>query len=285
MKRFESLSSLRERGGGAFDHLIAPTERFLRQARQCSFAFLHVCIHMPHAVSVPPHRARTGLGLVRGVFLRPIVVASYLDRAVLMGDLELVRALIALGAAVNAQRIKPDGGGDRTTPLFWVCWGIKPEFHATIGALLLRAGAEATARNAYADTPLHWAAERASEPVCRALIESGADADAKSNLMSWRETPLYRFLEKADGANGTLPLSGGGGGENGNSRTGNGGAEETGTEKRSDGGGFLGGMVRLARGGPVVDPALSRNDDELAQLFQLLVKARRTRYNCTHHAY
>ena len=115
----------------------------------------------------------------------------------LLGDLELVRALLALGASANAQRVKPDGSGDRTTPLFWVCWGVHREYHEVICRLLLEAGADATARNSYADTPLHWAAERCNYAVCKQLLDAGADADAKSDLMSWRETPLYRFLERS----------------------------------------------------------------------------------------
>ena len=97
----------------------------------------------------------------------------------LLGDLELVRALLALGAGANAQRVKPDGSGDRTTPLFWVCWGVHREFQEAICRLLLEAGADATARNAYSDTPLHWAAERCNLAVCRQLLDAVRPANSE----------------------------------------------------------------------------------------------------------
>ena len=126
---------------------------------------------------------------------RTVGGATHLDKATLLGDLPLVRALLALGAAVNARR--PDAHGDGTTALFWVCWGARAELHEAVCLALLNGGADATVQNVYGDTPLHWAAERCSVAVCALLLDQGgADVNAASGLASSRETALHRVLER-----------------------------------------------------------------------------------------
>ena len=61
------------------------------------------------------------------------------------------------------------------------------EYHEVICRLLLEAGADATARNSYADTPLHWAAERCNYAVCKQLLDAGADPNERNHL---QKTPL-----------------------------------------------------------------------------------------------
>jgi ankyrin repeat protein len=81
-------------------------------------------------------------------------------------DLSALRALVQRKADVNVAQ--PDG----TTALHWaVVWNNEEAV-----ALLLRAGANATARNRYGATPLSEAVSAGSAAMVEALLKAGADA-------------------------------------------------------------------------------------------------------------
>jgi len=86
------------------------------------------------------------------------------------GDLAGVRALLdeTPKAEVNA------AGVDGTTALHWAVRSDNPD----IAKLLIRAGADATAKNRYGITPLYLAAVNGSTEMIRLLIEAGADPNS-----------------------------------------------------------------------------------------------------------
>src|SRR5215813_5170288 len=80
-------------------------------------------------------------------------------------DLSALRALVQRKTDVNVAQ--PDG----TTALHWaVMWNNEEAV-----TLLLRAGANATARNRYGATPLSEAATAGSATMVEALLKAGAD--------------------------------------------------------------------------------------------------------------
>src|SRR5215467_6726383 len=80
-------------------------------------------------------------------------------------DLGALRALVQRKADVNVAQ--PDG----TTALHWaVVWNSEEDV-----TLLLRAGANATARNRYGATPLSEAVTSGSSAMVAALLKAGAD--------------------------------------------------------------------------------------------------------------
>jgi ankyrin repeat protein len=64
--------------------------------------------------------------------------------------------------------------------------------------LLLQAGAEVDAKNAYGSTPLHVACAARASPACMALVQAGADVNAVNNG-GW--TALHYALRGGEGCN------------------------------------------------------------------------------------
>jgi ankyrin repeat protein len=102
------------------------------------------------------------------------------------GNLSIVELLLRLGADPNA----PDGGGH--TPLYSVGNECRISDGGKVVHALVRAGAKVDASDGVKHcTALHMAARRGSVDVAKALLECGADIEARDTL---GETPLRRSV-------------------------------------------------------------------------------------------
>jgi truncated hemoglobin YjbI len=102
------------------------------------------------------------------------------------GSLSIVELLLRLGADPNA----PDGGGH--TPLYSVGNECKVSDGGKVVHALVRAGAKVDAHDGVKHcTALHMAARRGNVVVAKALLECGADIEARDTL---GETPLRRSV-------------------------------------------------------------------------------------------
>ena len=97
--------------------------------------------------------------------------ASALVRAAESGELEIVRALVDAGAALD-ERCSCEGG---ETPL----WAAVVARRTDVVAYLLDRGADPSLAAAHGMTPLHAAVIRGSEEIARMLLEAGADPGAR----------------------------------------------------------------------------------------------------------
>ena len=107
---------------------------------------------------------------VAGLMLAPGAVVGQdlrLVDAVAVQDAQTVRALLDVGADVNASR------ADGATALLWAAhWD-----DADLAGRLIRAGADVNAADDHGVTPLERAAENASLPMVERLLAAGARAD------------------------------------------------------------------------------------------------------------
>lgn len=105
-----------------------------------------------------------------------------LEQAAAYDNTEIVEALLAAGANVNAR------GGGRTTALHTAAnFGT-----VEVVRILIAAGADVNARDNLGGTPLYNACYRGEDPsTVQALLDAGADIDAQNNL---GETPLFHGL-------------------------------------------------------------------------------------------
>ena len=146
--------------------------------------------------------------------------APPLHWAALDGEAEIVRSLLDAGADANGRH---EPGGRGRTPLLNACGlprhnpevvglllkhGADPSarkqggrtalcetavwHHVETARMLIAAGADPDARTDEDVTPLHAAAESDSLPVARLLLDAGADPDVQT---SWGGTPLYQAAD------------------------------------------------------------------------------------------
>jgi hemoglobin len=111
---------------------------------------------------------------------------TLLHGAAAAGRLPLVELLLDLGADVDAA----DGGGH--TPLYSVANQCRGAIGGAVARTLLRRGAAVDARDRVKrGTPLHAAARRGSVWVAAALLDGGADLEARDTA---GDTPLRRAV-------------------------------------------------------------------------------------------
>ncbi|MHC9544974.1 MAG: ankyrin repeat domain-containing protein [Vulcanimicrobiota bacterium] len=102
------------------------------------------------------------------------------------GQSRIAALLLQQGAEPDSRDLrKHQGNGGLLTPLHIAAEGSDPP---TVKALL-DGGADVEARSYYNDTPLHLAAEKGSREIVEMLLKRGADVDARSTS---EETPLHR---------------------------------------------------------------------------------------------
>jgi truncated hemoglobin YjbI len=102
------------------------------------------------------------------------------------GNLTMVELLLRLGADPNAQ----DGGGH--TPLYCLANGYRASHGADVVRTLARSGANVNASDGVKHcTPLHMAARRGNLQIAEALLDCGAEIDARDSL---GDTPLRRSV-------------------------------------------------------------------------------------------
>jgi ankyrin repeat protein len=105
------------------------------------------------------------------------------------GNVRIVAALLRLGADPNAS----DGYGQ--TPLYWVSNAFPSDSaaRAAVVATLVQAGANVNARERVKGcSALHVAARRGNVLVAQALLECGADIEARDK---YGDTPLHRAVK------------------------------------------------------------------------------------------
>ena len=126
-------------------------------------------------------------------YITPIVTATLLVgcgvkapdislfEAALVGNLDAVKQHIAAGTDLNLKDPKPDGGKDTAL-------GIAAAFGKTdVAIALIEGGADLDARNKDGSTPLHSASFLCYPEIVQALLDKGADKNARNNSGS---TPL-----------------------------------------------------------------------------------------------
>lgn len=111
---------------------------------------------------------------------------TLLHKASALGDLAMVELLLRLGADPNV----PDGGGH--TPLYSLANEYSGSCGGDVVLALARSGANVNANDGVKRcTALHMAARRGNRETAGALLDCGADLDARDSL---GETPLRRAV-------------------------------------------------------------------------------------------
>jgi uncharacterized protein len=123
--------------------------------------------------------------------------AGTVPEAAMTGDVATVKALLKSGADVNAAL------GDGVTGLHWAA----RQGHEELANTLIVAGANVKATTRFgAITPLHLAAERGAGAIVAALVKAGADANAATATGA---TPLMFAAGAGDVASITALLDAG----------------------------------------------------------------------------
>ncbi|KAK6527675.1 hypothetical protein TWF694_004656 [Orbilia ellipsospora] len=108
-----------------------------------------------------------------------------------LGNTVLLNQLIRVGRNIEHLWVRVDSSTDRSlaTPLLWAA--IEGQINCMTA--LLDAGADINARNGWARTPLHVAARFGHLAAVKLLVERGADKEARRDT---HETPLHFAVEE-----------------------------------------------------------------------------------------
>lgn len=136
----------------------------------------------PRSHASPAIAAVNGSAHADGVNARNANPWTPLHLAAVHGHADVVKVLLANGAAVSAQ------GAFAWTPVHWTA----NEGHHVVVSLLLANGAAVNAQDIYALTPLHFAAKWGHKGVVETLLANHADVNATSSTGA---TPLGFALE------------------------------------------------------------------------------------------
>ena len=116
---------------------------------------------------------------------------EFLLEAAARGHLDVIRALVARGAAVTGTgRIRLNAGPGNTA-----LHAAAAEGQLEVARFLLAQGADVNAMNGWGETPLHCAVARGNLELVASLLERGADVNAR-RPGSDMGTPLWRAVEK-----------------------------------------------------------------------------------------
>jgi Ankyrin repeats (3 copies)/Ankyrin repeat len=163
------------------DDVVTPSQelRILLQAvgRNASSRITQAVAPMPEAV--PDKEVDEALD----IHARDSLDWTKLHSAAFVGKIELVKLLLAKGAAVNAK------AKDGTTPLHLAA----KRGHVAVAKLLFAQGANLTAKDNDGNTPLHVAAELYTVDMINELIHMGAMVNNR-NESGW--TPLHLATNK-----------------------------------------------------------------------------------------
>ena len=94
--------------------------------------------------------------------------------AALRGDVEGIRSELDAGVDVDLRTLRMEPWVDGATPLMFACYG----GHTDAVRYLIESGADVTATDARAGTPLDWALSGSWNGI-QLLIDAGADVDAR----------------------------------------------------------------------------------------------------------
>ena len=118
-----------------------------------------------------------------------------LHRAVSLGQIEMVDALLKHGADINAQNDTFESSGLRLTALQAAIWN----GHANICKLLLAAGADPNIQSAFDGSALHYAFNYQHAEMADWLLDYGADPFLEKQNLYNKATPLEMAIRAGDG--------------------------------------------------------------------------------------
>ena len=168
--------------GGEADRAIATAESLRNNSVLAGMLALMMGSRNPAMLRYVQERVTHDPALVRERYAG----RTLLHEASAQGNLTMVELLVRLGADPNAQ-----DGGDHT-PLYSLANECRAAAGGDVVRVLAQSGANVNANDGVKRcTPLHMAARRGNLEIAEALLDCGADIDARDSL---GDTPLRRAV-------------------------------------------------------------------------------------------